>query len=195
MRAFLALLPPPPLLPGLVAWQERFRECLPGFEARWIVPGQMHLTLRFFANLEEHELPALCTAVETAVQNFGPFPLRLGPAGCFTRAGRPRIFWVGLIDEAEALTRLFESVSRAVQGIGGTANQGDFHPHITVGRAGHRARRFRRSLEWGPDPKSQEARCQGSVEQLHLMRSTPCPGGVQYDSLASFPLRPALFET
>jgi 2'-5' RNA ligase len=142
----------------------------------------VHLTLKFLGNVPVAEIEPLGEALMKAVKRLSSFELRLGKVGAFPERGSPRLVWVGLEGEVEALRQLHEHVAEAVAGIGSDSNEDRFSPHITLGRV----RPDRRvSLASAPDLEHLDSFVVSSVS---LMRSELSPRGARYSRLALLPL-------
>ena len=79
VRAFVSIELPPDVLSELQDLQRRLESRFPENAVRWIPPGQIHLTLKFFGNVDAAGLPELRFAFETVCRKLTPF--QLGAAG------------------------------------------------------------------------------------------------------------------
>ena len=126
MRLFIALDPPPHILPELNPLLE-----FPLASAKRVPLEQIHLTLRFLGECSAELLEAAKTHC-AAIQSL-PFSLHMKGVGCFPNSAQPRVLWVGV----EAPPRLFElqsQVERTVQAMGLAPEPKAFHPHFTLAR-------------------------------------------------------------
>lgn len=83
MRAFFALPVPDEAKPQLIAAQARMRAAAEGsrWRARWIVPEQMHVTLKFLGPVEEGSVPRLLELLESHAP--APIDAHIGPVIAF----------------------------------------------------------------------------------------------------------------
>jgi 2'-5' RNA ligase len=138
-RMFAALVPPADALADLDAFLEPRRDAAP---FRWTAIDQVHVTLAFYAEVEDRRLDDLVerlgraaarrTAVETAVAGGGAFP----------DARRARVVWAGLdLDEAgrTEVDRLATGCRAAASRAGVPVEGQRFRPHLTVARTGRPA--------------------------------------------------------
>lgn len=99
---------------------------------RWTEPGQMHLTLGFFADVPqdiELKLRERLSAVE-----FGAFFLPLNGVGVFSSKGAPKIIWIGLGRAHPHLFQIHKRVQEAALAVGIEPELRLWHPHITIAR-------------------------------------------------------------
>lgn len=105
-----------------------------GWRAKWVKPEGVHLTLKFYGNVAVERVDALSAALAAAVSNHAPFTLRVSGPGVFPAPRRPRVLWLGLEGELDALSALAGAVERASVPLGFAAEERPFRPHITVAR-------------------------------------------------------------
>lgn len=100
----------------------------------WEKIEKLHLTLKFFGDLNENWLPDLLTAAEKTSKQFSAFELQIHQTGVFPAKRNARVLWLGLKDQTENLQKLsavFESEC-AAQGFDKETR--DFTAHLTVAR-------------------------------------------------------------
>lgn len=125
MRLFIALELP-----------ERVRERLfhmaggvPG--ARWVPPGNMHVTVRFIGDVDGARFADIVDALGEVHKDR--FTVRLGGLGRFGEGRRTRVLWAGLAPSAE-LERLHGKIEAALVRSGVEPDHRKFHPHVTLAR-------------------------------------------------------------
>jgi 2'-5' RNA ligase len=101
---------------------------LPG--ARWIDPGNLHLTLRFIGEIPED----LAADVDEAMGRLRarPFTLQLAGTGIFG-GNRPHTLWVG-VERDPDLVRLHDKIEHALIRAGIAPEPRRFAPHVTLAR-------------------------------------------------------------
>jgi 2'-5' RNA ligase len=101
---------------------------------KWVEPENLHLTLVFLGDVEDHRVPAVCQSVETAVAGYEPFTIELCGVGAFPNSGRPRNLWLGVGQGGAEVSALHSSVEAAVAKLGFRPEHRRFTPHLTLGR-------------------------------------------------------------
>lgn len=152
---------------------------LPG--ARWIDPGNLHLTLRFIGEITED----LAADVDEALAKLKArrFALQLAGIGVFG-GNRPHTLWVG-VERDPGLVVLHDKIEMALIRVGLAPEPRRFAPHVTLARLrdpvldmlGHflaAHARFR------ADPLP--------VEHFSLIASFPTKAGSVYEDQADYPL-------
>jgi len=144
----------------------------------------MHLTLRFLGEVDAARDLELRGVWRDAVQGFPPLRFRLGGAGVFPGAARPRVLWIGVREDPpggriEGLARALESAAR---GAGFPPEERPFHPHLTLARA---RREMRATAPREPIPELQSV---VECAAVLLLRSELAPAGARYTLLEAYPL-------
>jgi len=154
-----------------------------GEPVRWVPPENLHVTFRFFGDVDRGLLEEIVRRVEPVAARSAPFPCALGAAGAFPDLRAPRVLWVGLGEGGGEVTALARRVEDAIDGLG-FRRERRFHSHITVGRAkGRLSGRFRERFErLAFEPAAARS------SSIDLMKSRLTPQGAIYESLRSIPL-------
>lgn len=188
LRLFIAIEVPPPVRSALAELTERLARTRIG-GLRPVRPEGIHLTLRFLGSVDGERLRDIAGPVAKVAEAAPPFAVQLGRPGVFPGRGPPRVLWVGLDGQVEALTELQAGVEKALSSVGFPAEQRPFHPHLTVARlrdgtpAADRRAAGEAFLEYNVPPDLEIG-----VRHLSLMQSTLGPGGAIYRRLAHMPL-------
>jgi 2'-5' RNA ligase len=128
-RAFLAIVPPAPVLEAI---DERLGPLRAGEpQLRWLPRSQWHLTVQFLGPVADDD--PLTTAVRDALTRVAPVTARLAGAGAFPTPGRATVAWIGVEDTA-VLDALATMVRTATAALGYEPERRTYHPHLTVGR-------------------------------------------------------------
>ena len=117
-------------------------------------------------------------------------------AGFFPNPNRARVFWVGIESDAN-LQHLVNEIGTALAPLGFKREQEEYHPHLTLARAGsgrpqHRPgdkaapglQQVRAKLETMPPPDFGTM----TANEFILYQSTLTPTGSRYAKLARYPL-------
>jgi 2'-5' RNA ligase len=190
-RLFIAIEPPPPVLEAVRGAQNHLKRRVPDGVARWVRPEGVHLTLKFLGDVPLSQLDNLQTALTSATAGLRRFSLAVQGVGCFPNNERPRVVWLGLGGDLDALHALQARVEAAVAPLGYPTEKRPFHPHLTLARAGRRASRGDlAALGELVERTTVEASAGWPVGALSLVRSQLEPGGAIYTQVHQFVLEP-----
>ena len=153
----------------------------------------IHLTLKFLGDVDADRVEAVTEALSKAVAGHAPFRLELGEVGAFPTLRRPRVLWVGINGDTEALASLQSDIEAALEAAGFAGDDRGYNPHLTLAR-------LRPSIRYGPPPPSGKSAADvlketpiepGTlipVERVSLMRTELHPDGAIHRRLVSIPL-------
>ena len=133
-RVFCAIEIPEDVRRRVVEYAARLREAMPTVQASWSRMENIHLTLKFFGNVETENIPTISKAADEAVQHFSPFKIRVEGVGAFPKHGSPRVLWIGMNDASGRLTELQKEFDISCGREGFASEDRAFHPHLTVAR-------------------------------------------------------------
>ncbi len=94
-----------------------------GADYKWVERENLHLTLRFFGEKSESDLPALTAALEKAAARE-PFELEFSCVGAFDSLRRPRVLWLGLDKGRGELAEMAAALGE----------EKPYQAHLTLGR-------------------------------------------------------------
>jgi len=100
---------------------------------KWVNPQNIHLTLKFFGETPERQIPDINRVLYEVSQRHKPFSFSIGNTGIFGSSYNPRVIWFGIQDNG-SLKALAEDVLAEVETIGWDRDRQNFVPHLTVGR-------------------------------------------------------------
>lgn len=136
MRLFFAVALPDTIREKLSALERSLGKKAPGAPVGWVVPQNIHLTLRFLGETDERLIPRVREAGGAVAGTFPPFSLVLEKVGSFGGRASPRVVWVGVRDDAgmARLREVAEGLERSVRQLGFAAESRPFAAHATIGR-------------------------------------------------------------
>lgn len=190
MRLFVALDIDPDIRERIAAFREEMGSLAPG--VRWVGPETFHITLQFLGETNKGDAIKAALAQVKAV----PVPLAFRGAGFFPTPQRARVFWVGIEAGAE-LQSLVANLGAALQPLGFKRDEGPYHPHLTLARAGSGRPHARPGDKASPGLQAVRAQLETqsppefgtmTAHQFILYQSTLTPTGSCYGKLAAFPL-------
>lgn len=108
---------------------------------RWVEEARIHLTLAFLGDVPLGWIPNVRDALTRACADRRAISLSLGTLSAFPSAQRPRVIWIGLEGELDALRGLQHDIARELRSIEVPFDDRPFEPHLTLGRLRHEAPR------------------------------------------------------
>ncbi|HEX8179312.1 MAG TPA: RNA 2',3'-cyclic phosphodiesterase [Pyrinomonadaceae bacterium] len=187
LRLFCAVELPTEVRAHAHAHSTRLRATAPQVKASWERPEKLHITIKFFGDIEAARVPALTDAATRAAASVAPFELTLAGTGAFPGGHNPRVLWLGVQDAAGQLALLQQRLEAECAAAGFPRELRDFHAHLTLARlrmanaAARRLAHYHEQLGFTSVPFQ--------VSELLTMQSTLAPGGSQYTTLARHALR------
>lgn len=176
IRLFAAVAIPQQIAEGLA----RRQQGLPG--ARWRPLDSLHVTLRFFGEVQEPVAADLDD--ELAKLTGRPFELQLNGVGAFGEGRQVRAVWAG-VGDSESLRVLAGRCEAAARRAGLKAEGRAYHPHVTLAYLKR------------PDPERVAAWVQGHnllrsppfpIDRFGLYSSWPTSEGSRYELEREYPL-------
>lgn len=159
----------------------RVREAVPEAAASWSRADNIHLTVKFFGNVNPAQVPAISAAAERAVQDFSAIQIAAGGTGVFPKPSRPQVLWIGIHDRSSALAKLQQRLEDEFACEGFPKENRAFKPHLTIARVRqhHDASRLAQThLE------TKFSAVELKLDELVLLRSELSPKGSRYTALS-----------
>ena len=176
-RVFCAIDLPQDAREQLLAHIKALREAAPHAHASWSRPENVHLTLKFFGDIEPDRVERLSRATSRVTQRNPPFQIGLGETGVFPPRGTPRVLWIGVNDPSGELTDLQLQFEDECAREGFAKEERAFRPHLTLARL----RKPEGSRMLGEIHKGMKFRpVEISVSELLLFRSELSSAGSKY---------------
>ena len=151
---------------------------------RWTDPSLLHVTLAFLGEQPPEKLDVLQQVGAAAASASHTGTLRLGSAGSFGARRAPRVLWVDLTGDLDALLGLQQQVATGLRDAGFALEDRPFRPHITLAR---RRETAQGGLPVGWPPATITAPT-FPLNQLTLMQSRLSPRGATYTPVFEFPI-------
>jgi len=190
MRLFVALDIDQEIRDRVTHFRDQMHALAPG--VRWVGPETFHVTLQFLGDTQKvEEIKTTLLGVKSV-----PVALALRGAGFFPTPQRARVFWVG-IEADDELQRLADSVGVALAPLGFKRDEGPYHPHLTLARAGSGRPHSRPGDKSAPGLQQVRAKLEGqpppefgtmTAHEFFLYQSALSPTGSRYTKLARYPL-------
>ena len=110
----------------------------------WEKPEKLHLSLKFFGDVEEARIPQIGTALDEVVRANEPFAAELAATGVFPNEHNARVLWVGVKRGGGKIAEIARQIETMCRHVGLPEDEPRFSPHLTIARL--RDRRGSRDL-------------------------------------------------
>jgi 2'-5' RNA ligase len=184
VRSFLAIELPKPIIKKIEEVQGDLKST--HAEVRWMSPEKIHLTLKFFRNIEESRIDLIFKSIEEPIRNTLPFSLKVRGVGAFPNLKNPRVIWMGLVEGREVLVSLQKQIETQLEKVGFQPEDRPFHPHLTLGRM--KSSRGKEELVGRMEKYKEEEFGDFQVERVILFKSDLRPTGPIYTPLRELKL-------
>ena len=156
---------------------------------RWVRPENAHVTIHFFGEVEQVDVPEIESIIKKATEHISPFVVEVHGISAFPSLERASVIWYGIVMH-ENLLEVYNAVRDGLMGknLVEKLETRRYTPHLTAGRVRRRI-----------NPKLlQELRLHGresfgsfTVDSLVLFKSTLSGSGRGpfYEKLSIFQLR------
>jgi 2'-5' RNA ligase len=116
-----------------VALQEKLAQS--GAPVKWVEAENLHVTMLFLGEVDDRDVPAVCSAVAECCLGRTPFSMSIETLGCFPHARRPRVIWIGVGQGTQELCSLHDALEPPLLDLGCYRREDrKYRPHVTLGR-------------------------------------------------------------
>jgi len=159
----------------------RFQEELASSSSKLklVEPENVHLTIKFLGNVEEHRLPHIYKVIDEISRRMSPFEMVLSGVGSFPSATRPRVIWVGIKEGFEEALHLIDLVESSLARLGFSRERRKPQPHVTVARVKYSSNDLERIISKFTDVEFGRI----LVKEVKVKKSTLTPKGPIYEDL------------
>jgi RNA 2',3'-cyclic 3'-phosphodiesterase len=133
-RVFCAVELPEVVRARLEDHVRRLRKEVPDAAASWSRVENIHLTLKFFGNVEVKRIARISEAAERVGRQFSTFQIGVGETGVFPKPSRPQVLWIGVNDSSGQLSALQEKFENECAAEGFEKEDRAYRPHLTIAR-------------------------------------------------------------
>ena len=179
IRSFLAIELPKTLLKKIEEVQEDLKAS--HADVRWVNPEKIHLTLKFFGNIEEPRIDTMMDSIREIVCRTPSFLLKVRGMGAFPHPKNPRVVWTGLEDGRGVIQPFQREIELAFEKIGFEPEKRHFQPHLTLGRVN--SSRGREELMGKIEKYKEQEFGDLEVSRVILFKSDLRPSGPIYTPL------------
>jgi 2'-5' RNA ligase len=185
-RVFCAVELPDVVRARLEDHVRRLRKEVPDVAASWSRVENIHLTLKFFGNVEVKRIAHISEAAERVARQFSTFQIGVGETGVFPKPSRPQVLWIGVNDPSGQLSALQEKFENECAAEGFEKENRAYRPHLTIARLRkpEGARQLAEAhLQMKFEPVDVE------LKELVVFRSELSPKGSKYTVISAADLR------
>lgn len=153
-----------------------------GVEVKWVEPENLHVTLLFLGEVEDRQVPTVCTLMAQETARHSAFLMAVEKVGCFPNPRQPRILWAGVGHGTQELCAVHDAVEVPLQDLGFRREERRYTPHITLGRV--KSDRSTVSLVESLARQAEWSGGEAQVTELLVMSSELRPKGPVYTVLS-----------
>lgn len=100
---------------------------------KWAEPKNIHLTLKFFGETINENIPKIIDILNTSLQNKNRFTMKIANIGIFGSKYKPKVIWAGIYN-TDYICEIQNCMSKALEIIGYVNDRQNYVPHLTLGR-------------------------------------------------------------
>ena len=182
VRAFLAIDLDDDLKPKINKIIKEFKQI--DTRIKYVELTNLHLTLKFFGDIDTNGLEVLEQAIANVLKDFEPFKINIKGCGSFPNKNHIKVIWVGIEDDA-ILKELHDKLDKEFVRLGFDKDR-KFSTHLTIGRmkSAKNKAKVKDTIEQFSDFEIGEM----EVDKISLKKSTLTPQGPIYEDLTIFEL-------
>lgn len=151
---------------------------------RYVDLENLHLTLKFFGDIDTEGIDLLSSKISHVVSNFDKFTIKIKGCGAFPNTNRIKVIWLG-IDEDELIKQLHDELDKEFVRLGFDKDK-RFSSHLTIGRM--KSAKGKNKVKSTIEKFSEVEIGVMEVDRIILKKSTLTPQGPIYEDLEIFEL-------
>ena len=182
IRAFLAIDLDDDLKPKINRIIKEFKQI--DTKIKYVELTNLHLTLKFFGDIDTNGLKLLEDAIANVVSEFEPFKINISGCGSFPNNNHIKVIWVGIEDDS-ILKDLHDKLDKEFARIGFDKDR-KFSTHLTIGRM--KSAKNKDKVKSTIEEFSNFEIGEMEVSQISLKKSTLTPRGPIYEDISIFEL-------
>lgn len=182
VRAFLAIDLDDDLKPKINKIIRQFKEI--DTKIKYVELQNLHLTLKFFGDIDTNGLDVLENAIADVVSEFDSFKIKITGCGAFPNKNHIKVIWVGINDDA-VIKDLHDRLDKEFARLGFDKDR-KFSTHLTIGRmkSAKNKNKVKEVIEEFENFEIGEM----EVSEISLKKSTLTPAGPIYEDISIFEL-------
>src|SRR5690349_13921602 len=133
MRLFIAVPLDAGLRNAVAGLRPRLNSAAASF--RWVVPENLHLTLKLLGEIAEERLAGVTSAAREVAGRSRPVSVTSSGMGAFPSPRRPQVVWVGVEGGGDRLIEMARHLDVMLRWVTFPKDRRAFRPHLTIARA------------------------------------------------------------
>jgi len=184
-RCFIAVVPDDSVIDECIRVRDKLNRKIQSEFIRWCSRQQLHLTLKFFGNVEIGRIEDLKLRFRDICSQFSVFNLLIENLGAFPNINFPRVIWLGVKGDIEKLMGLQKALNLGLADFGDNKEENEFKPHLTLARIKNAPPKEQKKIGEGIKEMADKIGSPGSwkVQSVVLMQSILDPAGAIYQAL------------
>ena len=182
LRAFLAIDVDEDLKAKMYRIVKEFKQI--DARIKYVELENLHLTLKFFGDIDTEGIDLLSSKIENVVSNFDKFTVKIKGCGAFPNTNRIKVIWLGL-DEDAIVKQLHDELDKEFVKLGFDKDR-KFSTHLTIGRM--KSAKGKDKVKSKIEEFSEVEIGEMCVDKIILKKSTLTPQGPIYDDIRIFEL-------
>lgn len=182
VRAFLAIDVDDDLKPKINKIIKQFKQI--DTRIKYVELANLHLTLKFFGDIDTNGLDVLEKAIANVLDDFHPFKINIKGCSAFPNNNHIKVIWVGIDDDA-VIKDMHDRLDKEFTRLGFDKDR-KFSTHLTIGRmkSAKNKNKVKETIEEFEDVEIGEM----EVDRIILKKSTLTPQGPIYEDMTIFEL-------
>ena len=182
VRAFLAIDLDEDLKPKINKIIKEFKKI--DTRIKYVELANLHLTLKFFGDIDTNGLDVLKKAIGNVVSDFEPISIKIKGCGAFPNTNHIKVIWVGIEDD-EIIRDLHDKLDKEFTRLGFDKDR-KFSTHLTIGRM--KTAKNKKQVKAVIEDYEEFEIGEMSVDRIVLKKSTLTPSGPIYEDMEIFEL-------
>lgn len=183
-RLFCAVMVPPEQ--AVVSVLQTMQQSLAGEAIKWVEPNNIHITLKFFGDTHDRDIPGIINALGGVTTEVSRFDFSLVGCNTFGSVRQARVIWMGIRNPG-SLVHLYNRINDRLSTLGYEPDIRLFNPHLTLGRIKQLHNYL--ALEHLLGKYADTAFAKVDIHSFYLMQSILKPTGPVYKVLHTFRLK------
>ena len=167
----------------IIEFEKEIKET--GADVKLVEPKNIHITLKFLGDTEEHLIDEIGKIMKDAVKETKPFNIQLKRTGVFPNTNYIKVIWIG-IEHGDQVGAIAHKMDEQLAKIGFKKERRGFSPHLTIARV--RSAKNKEKLVQAIEKYNDVEFADLQVDSIKLKKSDLTPKGPIYTTLKEIKL-------